>query len=258
MRTAVLRCSLFTVFLACAANASATVYDAMDFFLSPPGACTAETKANGGSYFRIYEIGACGSYRSFGFAKGKPVWATESFILREGMIRLMIELSYSGSSISSYRAFRDLTNGEKGMTWMQQVFDNSAFWWMPPYNDEYWTNAQGVPVCLNTDSTEVRGALEWQQVQYIGILHNFIRDQRSSSPSPSTWHDAEAILLTMFWDGVTEEYTYARWINPWTGRQESLGLVKFAWYQDGVLQSTSVKNTIVDCSTSVTCTTCPP
>ncbi len=170
----------------------------------------------------------------------------------------MAELSYSGGSITNYRAFRDLTNGEKGMTWMQQTFNQSAFWWMPPYNDEYWTNAQGVPVCLNTDATEVRGALDWQQVQYLGTLTNFIRDQRSSSPNPSALHNVEAILLSMDWDGVTEEYTYARWINPWTGRQESLGLVKFAWYEYGVLQGTSVKNTIVDCATTVPCSTCPP
>ncbi len=71
---------------ACSASAHAVVYDALTFFLSPPGACTAASKADGGSYARIYEMAPCGSYRRFGFAKGKPIWATESFILRDGMI----------------------------------------------------------------------------------------------------------------------------------------------------------------------------
>lgn len=239
-------------------EAQAVTYDFLSFFLSPPGACTAVSKTNTGSYFRIYEYSPCGGYRRFVFAKGKSIWSTESFVLRDAYVRNMAELSYSGGQITGYRAFRDLSTGEKGMPWSVRFFDDSAFWTMPPYNNEHWTNDQGVPVCLNTMDTEETGPLDWMQVEYIGTLRNFVRDQRSTSPDPTSWHDIEAILLTQHWGTVIEHFMYGRWTNPWTHAVESLGLVQVDSLDNGVQQDLTKFNTLVDCSMQVTCSTCPP
>ena len=67
------------------------------------------------------------------------------------------------------------------------------------------------------------------------------------------------IKLTDAWGAVREEFWYGRWFDPVANGYRSLGLVRWAWIENGVVTRKVENRLLVDCNVVTDCTgICPP
>jgi hypothetical protein len=236
-----------------------------------PGACTAASPTNRGTFIRQYlgASGQCPGLTVYHVVKGGNTypWGTESFYVSNGYLLQMMEISINESTgtFTDYRAFRDMTTGSKGIRWIATSIPSNgtaASWNVPYYVEEHWTNDSGQPVCYNTRHAWVdNGSLTDGAAWYVGAWSGWLQDKRASSLNKNTWHNVNVIVKRDRWGGNYEEfYYYAQWQNPATGTYQGLGLVKWEWYQRSprTLIASNENHYLVDCSAAVTCWTCPP
>jgi|GEM_PF-4137639 len=243
-------------------------HDSLDFFVTEvPGACTASNPTNAGTYQRIYlDSATCNGLPRYHWVRGgnRYPWASESFIVKDGFIRGMNEISIKESTgqFTQYRVFRDMTASppSKGVLRLKRYFSSPVSWGLPYFVEEYWLGPNGYPVCYNTQHDDVvTGSVNWGSVQHLGTWPAFLQDKRSVSHDPSAWHDVQVILLTEQWGTNNYEYYYfGRWYDDVAGKWRGLGLVKWQWFQGSQLKKESTSNFLVNCNAKVTCTTCPP
>ncbi|MCB1036649.1 MAG: hypothetical protein KDD47_22680, partial [Acidobacteria bacterium] len=118
----------------------------------------------------------------------------------------------------------------------------------------------GYPVCNNTQHDfVVTGSVNWGSVQHVGTWQSFLQDKRSVSNNPSAWHDVDVIVLTEQWGSNNYElYYFGRWYDDVAQQWRGLGLVRWQWYQGSTLKRDDASPYLVDCTATVTCSTCPP
>jgi hypothetical protein len=149
------------------------------------------------------------------------------------------------------------------MKWFPASFSSTGQVFTPqPALEEYWTNNQGVPVCFNTQHTDVTTSVQSSTVG-VTSLPQWIQDRRAGSLNPNLWHDIDAIVRSDTWATVNREwYWYGRWRDPATAIWHPLGLVRWFYEQKqgGVwVPIAEVQlHYLVNCSASVPCSTCPP
>jgi len=262
--------AIVLVFTGTTAVHAATV-STLDYFANAiPGTCTAESSTVAGSFYRTYAepSNQCPGLQVYHQTKGGGLhpWASESFYLSSGWIWQMNEIGYAETSgaITSYRAFRNLTNYWKGMKWLPASFPSTtgSSFSPQPAVEEYWTNSQGVPVCYNTQQTNVPTSVTSSSV-VTTYLPQWLQDRRAASLNKNVWHDVDAIVRTDIWaTNNRESYWYGRWWNPATAQWQPIGFVRWLYEvkQGGVWVKAAEAQLkyLVDCSSVAECSTCPP
>jgi hypothetical protein len=250
--------------------ATAQTIDNLSYFETQvAAACTAGDPNNPGTFSRQSKGGAndCPGLVVYYVAKGAGSipWSSESFYVQSGYLKQMIEVGYDTStgSITDYRAFRDTASGSKGIISMAATMGTGgASYTIPHYVEEHWTDNSGQPVCFNTKHDRVdTGSGTNGSVYPGGTLTGWLQDKRAASLNQSTWHNVDTIIREDHWGGnFVEYYTYGRWLNPATSTWQGLGLIKwdFRRISPAAQLGYSENHYLVDCSTNIPCTTCPP
>lgn len=251
---------------------AATVFPDGYFATLPLYTCTASNVANPSTYHRQYRpngtIGSCPGYSTYVVRKGQKAypWSSESFLhdTTSGYIEIMNEVSTIERTgrVTSNRVFRDPVTLEKGLPWLPISFNSvTGKSWVVDSWIETWVDANGYPSCSVTQQTPTLFHSTLDLVQYLGVWSAWIQDKRGSSPNKNAWHDVDVIKKTGIWGTnpeVTENYYYAKRRNPSNQQWEGIGLIKFEYFENGVLRSGSENRYLVDCLGLVLCPTCPP
>ena len=252
--------------------ASAGTINSLEYFVTENAvACVAQSLTQKGTWTRIYQDSQnCGSFSRYQWIKGgrpsRP-WATESWILRDGYLRIMAELHLNESTgaITRYRAYRDYGGGywppPKGVRGLKHLLPNGvAYWPVPAYIEEFWTTGNGNPACSNTQHTEATGSVTGGSGTHLGTWNAWLQDRRAVSQDTTVWHPVDVVVRAETWGGAnTEYYYYGRWFDPVSQSWKGLGNVRWVWTQSGVIKGQNESHYLVDCpGVVVTCTTCPP
>lgn len=242
-----------------------TTLDTLSYFSMSVagGPCLAASINDLASYLRIYQRPSieCSSRRPlFVISKGKGwVWSSESIFVDEGWLKGLDEVWYTeNGQVKDIRIFRDNASGRKGVKMLPlRLNAEGESWDIEPYVDEWWTDAAGKPSCNGVNPNPAAG-LSYHAEAHPVLLRNWMQDRRPSSRDPNVWHDVHVIKLIDYWGKNQKEYYYyGRWTNPATGRQESLGWVKWELYEGQRKEDEINYRYLVDCNVIVPCMTCP-
>lgn len=281
-----------TLMLVLALPATGQTINTLDYWLTQtagvakPYACTAGNYSNHGTYSRHYQGAAndCPGLTVYHVTKGESgtnLWSTESYYADSGFVKIIQEVaSYSSNppadcvnngyptSCDLTRAFRDSASGWKGIPTVPLSFTSGWSYNHQPYVEETWVT--GYRVCYSNNKLRwVNGSGVRIEMYQGPTFTGFLQDRRGTTP-PLTWHNVQTIERRDFWGGGGDEerYWYGRWYNPRTSRWEGVGLVKWAWYRNGVLVNqcganhqqpcVSENRYLVDCNAAVPCWSCPP
>lgn len=271
-------------------------FNTLDYFETEyPNVCVAVQPNNPGSWSRIdldesspclddvyhFTKGYRAGYNLPNSQQDAGLWGSESFVVNYYgsflALRMMNERGVFCSPESTcipveiqdehnpgdpyHRVFRDRTSQEKGAFWMP-VFVNGSYSATTHFDLEYWWKASNHNImCVGNDQVyqEYFNLAQTRSTSGPYSKTSWLQDKRSVSNNKNAWHNVEYIKLVDQWSSVKEEFWYGRWFDPVMNGYRGLGLIHWAWIENGVVKSQSENKYIVDCNVMMDCTgICPP
>jgi hypothetical protein len=222
--------------LAALAVSPLRAYDLFDYWLNPPGVCTAADPNDSGTFSYQYSGGkSCsvsgrGSLPLYLLAKGG--WADESFA-SDGTWLYILSERHPDLCASNYGYRRWDASGTTGIRWAKISFTNTTVTWTHPAH----TLRCGL-TCGSYNGDATIGAGDYNEQGILGMIWDKLYDCRSGScigPIPM-----ETMVVRGYWAQHTngpcgthfdhaEEYWYGRAdiTNDGVNNPQSIGLVRW-------------------------------
>lgn len=260
------------IFCLLAGAAPVQAYNLFDFWLSPQGVCTASNPNNSGTFQYQYSAGRSCSVPGRGtvplYFVAKGTWADESYVAHNGDLVLLTE-RHPGLCGGSYNYRLWDVNGTYGIKAAQLTFSGYTTWTHPSLQLKCGSTCGSLSTTLNM------GAGDTNAQGYLGFIWDQLRDCRSGtcgSPIPM-----ETIFVNSHWAqhtdascgshfDVKEEYWYGRAdiTNDGVSNPQSIGLVRFIWYDFNHTTCSYVENTgnsswrpyLKNCTLAASCPFC--
>lgn len=213
-------------------------YNWLDYFLSPPGVCTAEDPNNSGTFNYIYDAGRTCNVTGRGnvplYLWYKGGWASESFIASNGWMYLVSEWHPNLCNGSSgYRVFD--ASGSYGLAVAKMSTTTNQSWNTPSFT------LRCGPSCGTNDLNIFQGGGEPNEQALLGMIWDKLYDCRSGvcqGPIPMEvvmrqhhLYPHTTSACGAHYD-ASEEYWYGRADITQDGvtNPQSVGMVRFVDY----------------------------